>query len=279
MTTRNNEFYIAAIRAHAPDFKNIRRPENPGCTSSVFLVDTNDETRVYRFKDNNVLFRNMKITRVLQDYKIPVPDSRLFYYCGAACEIYKYNPDLTLADKIANGMSESDIFNIYCDVLRIQYEIGKIPLSKFSPAVRKTLGYTKVLKSTMKQLNMPMAELAAVVFHPLACMSNQQLFHTDFHPGNILVDKNGRVSQILDIDAVATCNETWGLTRLLHSYPLTNHDQLLDYYEKLTGHKTNRLLIKGSFPLMRFSKNVFHKMKSVYTYAMNTIPQSQKIKD
>ena len=77
-----------------------------------------------------------------------------------------------------------------------------------------------------------------------------RVLHNDLNNKNILVDDNKHVVRLIDLDAVALCNESFSVMMTLRTYPLTNNLEYMEYYEDTMGRRINRSAITKGLQIL-----------------------------
>ena len=88
MPPHSKEFYHAAIKNAFSDAWDVRKPIVPGGVSPVFLCDTPSGTKVCRFSEYEIVFRNRHVSDILNLYNIPAPHARVHTYLDTWFELY-----------------------------------------------------------------------------------------------------------------------------------------------------------------------------------------------
>ena len=85
------------------------------------------------------------------------------------------------------------------------------------------------------------------------------MLHNDIYDKNMLVDGTHGLARLIDLDAVALCNESFSVMMTLRMYPLANHCEYMDYYEDTMQRKINREAIMTGLKIL----NTIRKTKSI----------------
>lgn len=271
MTVHTNEFYHAAIKTAYPDSWNLRVPPVLGTVCPVFFCDTPTGTRVCRFSDYDIVFRNRRISHLMSLYDIPVPQTQVHAYLDTWFESYDYCASPTFYECSVAGMSDADIFNVYKRATDIQHKIADVPLADFNPGRRKYM--YEVFSATQKMRVHPvLAYVYGTVHRLFSTRGSVRVLHNDLNRKNILVDDNLDVPRILDLDAIALCNESFSVLMTLRTYPLTNISEYLDYYEDTMERKLNRPAIIGGLKILNAIRTPQVALNRVLWRGYNTPP-------
>ena len=104
-----------------------------GGVCPVFLCDTPAGTKVCRFNDHEIIFRNRYVSELLALNDIPAPQTTVHAYFDCRFETYDYCPTPTLYEQIQSGMINTDVFEAYKQITEIQRRISEIPCEYFKP--------------------------------------------------------------------------------------------------------------------------------------------------
>lgn len=249
MKLHTDEFYYSAIKNAFPNSWNIRVPAVAGLVSPVFICDTPTGPKVCRFSEYDIVFRNRYVSNLLTLNDIPVPRTDIRAYMDSWFEVYDYCPSQTLYERVNAGMTDTEIFNTYKRVIDIQRQISDISPIDFRPGRCKHMSEVFFVTQCMR-LPTILSQLYTSVHKLFSTRGKMYVLHNDLNSRNVLVDDNGHVSRLIDLDAVALCNESFSVLMSLRMYPLDNCAQYLDYYEDTMGRKLNRSAILDGLKIM-----------------------------
>ena len=109
----------------------------------------------------------------------------------------------------------------------------------------------KYLQQTKKMRVHPMLARTYRAVHRLFSDGGDiRVLHNDLYDKNILVNAQAKVERIIDLDAVALCNESFSVMMTLRTYPLTNNLEYMEYYEDTMGRKINRSAITKGLQIL-----------------------------
>lgn len=271
MKTHSNEFYHSAIKNAFPDAWDVRKPVVPGGVSPVFLCDTPSGTKVCRFSEHEIVFRNRDVSNLLNLHDIPVPKTRVHAYIDTWFESYDYCPAPTFFEHIKVGMTDAEIFDIYKRATDIQQQISEIPPVYFKPS--KYMHMHEIFAATQKMRVHPALAQAYGAIHKLFSNNgNVRVLHNDLNSKNILVNTNKQVARLIDLDAVALCNESFSVMMTLRTYPLTNHLEYMEYYEDIMGRKINRSAITNGLKILDTIRKPQVALNRLLWHGYNTPP-------
>ncbi len=243
MKKYSTDFYHTAIKSYYPTATNIRLPVVSGSIADVFLADVAPgKTFVYKFNDTPIIRRNHELCEQLNLRNIPIPRTTTHAYMQTSFEVYPYCPDKTLCEHMDAGITNNQIFDVYCDVIRAQKQISEIKLNEVS--LDNMTHFRKILmKNIQRASRSPITRTNAILQANMSRTGTQLLLHNDINPKNILANDEYRFSKLIDMDAIAFCNEDYSVMRMLQFYPLGNTDELLDFYEDTMQRTLHRTLI------------------------------------
>lgn len=264
MQRHTEDFYHSAIKVTFPNSWDIRKPVICGAHSPVFLVDTPDGTQVCKFNDPELIFHNRTAGNLMTQHNIPIPQTAVHAYMDAWFETYPYCPDKTLQEYIDKAkITREQIFEVYKQAIDIQNQISQIPAIEFRPQTGKY--FSDVFKTAMRwNMRRVMADTYAMVAKHMSEYGESRLLHNDIHAKNILVDDKFNVSRLIDLDAIAVCNDDFSVLQTFLSYPLDNYDEYMDYYEKTMGRKLNRGVIMGTLRFLRLIRAQRRKLDALF---------------
>ena len=239
MQKLSDEFYQTAIKSVFHDAVEIRAPVVPGIVAKVFIFQTKNGPRVCRFNEKTLVERNQKLTKILYDYGTPVKLIKAHEYKGQYFESYEFDPHQTLKEALPD-MSETEIIDTYKSVLRIQANLVRFPIEKFSQI--DNAHFMDVYKITMPQYinNGLLRYLYRTIYKHFSVGKNTCVAHNDLTPANMLVsDDHHNIVRLIDIDSISICNENMAIFSMLRFYPLSNFKEIIEYYQDISGHKLN----------------------------------------
>lgn len=261
MLPHSQEFYHAAIKVAYPDACDIRHPALTGMTAPVFLADVNTTTRVFKFNFAPLVFKNKIASNLLQEYDIPVPCTKIHAYLDTWFESYEYCPLKTLQEHINAGIDDKTIFNAYTKTIEIQNKIANISPREF--VTHKLRYYHDILGLFAKRRPFPI-NLYQKSLNAMSRMGKMKILHNDIHPGNILYSPDNNTVRLIDLDAVALCNENFTMMTTLQRYPLNDIDALMGAYRKICGRRLDDNAIKFMLNVTAKIHNTRVKLEDCY---------------
>lgn len=251
MQKLSNEFYSAAIKTVFPDAENITTPNVVGHVANVFMFQTENGPRICRFNEHNIIERNYKLTHILYDMGAPIMPTNPHVYLGQYFESYEYDPHPTLHETMKT-MTKNQIIDAYKSAICVQGHLASLPVQKFSTL--RDVHFMDVYNKTMPHYvdNKMMQRLYSIMYKHFAVGKNMYIMHSDLTPANMLVndDKNG-ICKLIDFDAISICNEDMAIFGMLRRYPFNNVNEIIEYYQDITGHDLNRREIIGMLKLFK----------------------------
>ncbi|MBQ5699710.1 MAG: hypothetical protein IIV74_00235 [Alphaproteobacteria bacterium] len=242
MKIYSDEFYYSVIRTVFPGTKSVQKPNVLGMVSPVFICVTDDGTIVCRFSEPDLLFYNNKIGNTLNANNVPVPKTSVHFCRGCWFESYEYCPDLTLYEHMQCGMSNEAVFDVYKQSINIQRAISEILSKDFSVEYKRRMSGVFAINQKMR-LHPLLAKTYAAIYTRFANCGTMQSLHNDIHSRNMLVSNEGNLSCLIDLDAIALCNESFSVLQTLRLYPLSNHMEFIECYEDTMKRTVNRSAI------------------------------------
>ncbi len=271
MKLHSDAFYHSAIKNAFPNSWNLRTPHVPGGVSPVFMCDTPCGTYVCRFSDYDIVFRNHRASNLLALHDIPTPRTTIHAYLDSWFESYEYCPSPTFFERAEKSMSDAEIFDIYKQATDIQRQISDIPPADFKPERGKYMH--EIFTTTQKMRVHPiLAHTYGFVHRMFSNNGTMRIFHNDLNSKNILVDDNLCVSRLIDLDAIALCNESFSVLMTLRTYPLNNYDEYMDYYEDTMQRRINRRAIMGGLRFLNAIREPQVALNRLLWHGYNTPP-------
>ncbi len=255
MQDNYEDFYRHIIKVAYPEATDIRHPTVRGGVCPVFLADINKSTKVFKFNTCKIACRNRTISNLLGDHDINVPQTTVCAYNSEWFERYDYCPDKTLFEYIqADTLTKQQIENVYKQALDKQAQMSEIKPIMFGP--NPLLEYPDVFAASMRQKLSPwLVDFYAYFVRILATRGDMRLMHNDINPKNLLITPNAQLTKMLDLDSVATANESFALLMALRHYPLDNQPEMIEYYQDKTGRKVNEKAIMHGIKILDTLRN------------------------
>ena len=131
----------------------------------------------------------------------------------------------------------------------------------------------EIFAATQKMRVHPALAQAYGAIHKLFSNNgNVRVLHNDLNSKNILVNTNKQVARLIDLDAVALCNESFSVMMTLRTYPLTNHLEYMEYYEDIMGRKINRSAITNGLKILDTIRKPQVALNRLLWHGYNTPP-------
>lgn len=237
----------------------------------MFLCDTPTGTKVCRFSDHEIVFRNRYVSELLALNDIPAPQTTVHAYFDCRFETYDYCPTPTLYEQIQSGMINTDVFEAYKHIIEIQRRISEIPCEHFKP--HKCRYMYEIFTANQKMRVHPMlARIYGAVHRLFSDGGDIRVLHNDLYDKNILVNAQAKVDRIIDLDAVALCNESFSVMLTLRTYPLGNNLEYMEYYEDTMGRKINRSAIINGLKILNAIRKPQVALNRLLWHGYNTPP-------
>ncbi len=256
MNKHDDNFYHAVITHFFPDAHNIRKPQVLGWVApAIYIVDTKDQTLVCKFNQQEIILHNKHISDILNSHDINIPKTTVHNLFGTWFEAYQYRPEKTLHELIENGISDEHIFIAYKKALEIQHKISQIKTSDISiPHCPRFFDIINRLGTT---------SLYRKIFYISSLFGKQYLLHNDIYPRNILYSPETQEVHLIDLDSIAISNLSIQAITLFRHYPCQNTNELVQEYQKLTGHKPNTKLLWCADKILHTPGAIKCKIKNI----------------
>lgn len=205
MSLLPNDLYSRAILNYAPMTTDIASPSVSGANASVFIARGPTEKQIFRYKSDAVSLRNHDISKILINYNIRMPRTKIYFFNERAIEVYPYIPGRTLYEYILDGLTQREIKRIYVDIAAGMKRMGQIPVSKFDKIPNKDcaqIARNNILTKTHSHI------LAQGVYYGTQILNHgpKTICHCDLNPRNIILDDKRKLAGILDLDAISVAN-------------------------------------------------------------------------
>ncbi len=247
-------FFHAAIKNSFPNATNIRTPD--GCTPNkpIFLADTRKRGPIIcKFVDSRIATRDKQVSENLTRKGFNIPKINIHGYFAQWYEVYKYNPNPTLAEFIAKLPGDDKIFDTYKQVLDFQAQLSESSLDEIYSSRGKYFYDVYKISPTVAR---PKALFNAII-KATSQYHNVRLLHCDLHPANIICKKDGTLDQIIDVTGIALASEEFAMISLLDGFPLPDmSEELMDYYDSITHRKLDRKFIRAGLAARKFQKKL-----------------------
>lgn len=250
-----NNDYIEIIKNQAATPTEIKPVtkilNNDVKNSSLFHVNQFGKTFIYKISDHETSFRNLMLAQALLQNDVHVPDSKVFISGGEYLETYEMIPGTTLSGAIFhNSLTNDKIEQILRDTLIFDKKITEITpkITRFS---QQLILHERRKNHNAQEFGKLLAKLHYTINKKQTTYGNVALHHADLNPSNILLDDNGTVTALLDLDSLALCDEYTMLSQILFYWPNTSIDMTIKTYESVFGKKINKRHLEN---LMLFRK-------------------------
>lgn len=240
---RKDEHFLK-IKTIYPDMINISKPVTLGCIRSVYIVEDPKGKFICRFVDQNAAKHNLKASKTLRAYGIPVPDVQIYAFDGSWCETYPFIPGKTFHERLLEGLPKEKIDDIYQQIFNISYKISEIPYDD--------------------SFNVSMPFATKIIHSGLSLFSSEKtvLIHSDLHAKNVILDDNDNVSGILDLDTVSPDKLT-----VANAITMRDAQQVYGYDIK----RFSKLNISGDFNDLERRVNIWNIFAKFYKKIPNII--------
>ncbi len=201
-------FYHHAILSVSRSIKSVTQPVVSGCNSRVFIVeDAKGNKTVFRFDYRANAHRDYDVSQILLAHQINAPRVSLHLYQGQFFETYPYLPGRTLQEQLTtrHDWREINRHDIFTEIAWQMKKIADIPVRDFKNIENKdcsSVARTNILDATHNSI------LGyAIKYGTMLLNSGEQcVCHCDLTPQNVIWDKDGRISAVLDLNAVSIAN-------------------------------------------------------------------------
>lgn len=241
-----NTFYQDAIRSRRGDATNIREPRIRGSQRNVLFADTPDGARVFKFSSPELVVKDEKISNQYKMAGIPVPNITSHQYRGLSFEEYPIIPGRTLYEAIGDGIGADDIRRIYRQILDNFAKMARVRAGSL-PHENINLAHYVARENVSTANNRTLGNVIWMLVYlmNLGADKNIGLFHFDITPKNVIISDDGHLAGFIDIETVGICNKNFAFGMMAAKYQQLGFDinELVDYYENITGDKLNRTRI------------------------------------
>lgn len=264
--TDNFHFYKNIVYQTLPRANFIWTPVIAGAKQNVVLASVpNDGTYVFKFTDKNYAIRNMGIARALRDAGVPAPEIVAQQFNGQWFEMYPAVSGQTLYECIGDGISHTELVDIYTNLLKLFEKMSQIDFVDIDFCNLKH-AHQIAYRDTKQTNNAFFGRLvsAAVQLMNVGASKSQGLYHHGMTPKNIMISNRGEITGILDIDEAGICNPNYALGVMLAKAKIIGMDinALCNEYERITGQRINRSQISAIIGIQNFGRNLLYKTKS-----------------
>lgn len=243
----------------------IRTPKIRGSLDSVFISKSQSSRieYVYKFNHPALALKNAVVARMLNDHGIPAPEINIHLNSGQCFEQYRIIPGKTLYECIGDGMDSSAIDSVYAEILAMFYKMSMINWRSID-----SMKYSKthhVAKINISDVNNPFVGnlfSRAVQLMNIGTESNRGLYHCGITPKNIIIDPDGHVAGLVDMDEVAIADKNYAFGMMAAKYYQLRGqiNNLIDQYELISGQTLNAPKIRSISTVTNFGKYIMWHM-------------------
>ncbi len=255
-------FFHTVIKKTCPNVTDIKRIDSCAPNKPIFLAETLKSTPiVFKFVDSRIAMRDRFVSDRLAAKKLPILRIKISGYEAQWYETYKFNPCCTLDEYIKQNLDDDRIIKTYKQVLDVQAQIAESCLDDAGSNTGKYFLDTYKITAPRTRSKI-LTDVYSIVIKYLSQRHNLRLLHNDLNRKNILCNPDGSLNQIIDITGVSLASEEFAMISLLCHFPLPDaSDELIDYYNKITGRKLDRRFIHAGVNLIKQKQRFQEKLR------------------
>ena len=266
MTDKIPEFYIDAIYNVFHRVIDIQYPTQRGSQNNVLFVKTADGDFVAKFNTRDMVIKNYDVSHLARQNGILAPDISIMGYKNTWFERYPLIQGKTLFERMKDGMPMPAIKRAFDEILTQFLHMDNLPIQNIRS--NKCINVHDAVYANGRNTSGPV--LARILMSCVYLMNrgrehNVGLYHTELTPKNVIVDENGKLISLLDIDGMAICNRSFAFSVFADKWAQAGFDlnELYDKYEHMTGRKINRARINAMLNTVHAGKYImFHTNKN-----------------
>ena len=256
------EIYKLAIKAKYPNAQNLRTPVVCGSQQNVIFADIDNKTIVFKFGTEDIIKKNVAISKTYLDFGIPVPRIKMKQYNNLFFEEYEQLAGKTLYEAINEGMPADKIKKVYRQILKNIAKMCKITPDALKNKPNKNIHL--VAREHVTNVNNVILGnicMALIYIVNLGTKKDTAVFHSDITPKNTIVSNDGILVGFVDLDSVAIANLNYIFSAMAAKYQQMGFDisELCDYFEKISNIKLNRTRISTIANANSFAKKMLWK--------------------
>ena len=194
------------IKKIYPNTTFVFRPFTQTTIHDVYIIESLGKKYICRFSDKFVAQHNLQVSKILTDYKIPVPVVSVYNFGDCWCETYPFIYGKTLHERLIEGLSGNKLDNIYCQLFEFFDNISNIPSDKIN-SVPISLT-SKIIRKTFDLLN----------------PSDKKLCHTDLQSKNIILNESDDIRALIDLDSVMPGNLSFAKMKTINDAQIHGYD-------------------------------------------------------
>ena len=245
----NQDKHISTIKKLHGENATIYKPKICGIAHSVYVAENNEHKTVYRFSNEITAHHNLFVSQQLQSIGLCVPNVSVCNCDGQCIETYPFIEGKTFHERLVEGLSIEKQDAVYKQLFDISYKISKIPYD-----YQFELPHPIILKTI------------SLLFRTLG-IKQKEIYHTDLHARNIILDKQDNVRAILDLDAVYPEYFSVVLLHLIqdakgYNYPIDN----MKYFSKLIDNKNCIFNLETQMKIYSIIRNTFRFFANDFIY-------------
>ena len=264
MKNTPKKFFDAVLHAY-PDATNLRIPNTVGSQNNLIFADIKNKTHAFKFGTPERLNKNESVSKLYRMRKIPCPDIKIRESDGLFFEDYEILDGITLFEAIENGMSDDKIKQIYREIIDCIDKMKRIPnIPLYTNKNKYVHQFAKEHITNTNGAILGRICMAAVYSANIGNQNDMALYHSDITPKNTIVSQDGHLLAFIDLDSVSISNINYIFGMMAAKYIELGFDidELILYYEKISGKKLNRHHVSMIANSMFFIKKTLWKLSN-----------------
>lgn len=262
MTEQVFESYKTAIYNTFHDVVDITYPALRGSQNNLLFVKTAGGDFVAKFNTRDMVIKNHDVSSFARKNGILAPDISVRNYDDMWFECYPLVRGKTLFERIGDGMPTCAIKRAFDEMLVQFTYMDALPVKSIHS--NKCINVRRMTYQHVKNANNVF--LAHVLSTFVYCMNygaarDSGLYHVDISPKNVVVDENGKLISLLDMDSMAICDCNYAFGALADKWASLgfNVNELYDKYEDMTCRKLNRGRINVMLNMLHLGKHIMFR--------------------
>jgi len=228
-----------------------------GWTNIVYEVNSNDGNYFFRFPRDDFWIRTIVKDCEFANYiygktNYNTVDLKLFNDNNRAFSVHKKIEGRALSE-IINDLDKEQTKQISKEIAEFMYQLHTVKFNKKDVFSTNNIGLNLTdFLNELIELHLLKEDKVFWKYDEFSKKDNTCLVHGDLNPGNIIVDKNGHISAVIDFGFAGFGNKYFDIARILSRVPPEDFKNgIINAYEEISGEKLDYDVLNKEIKLWR----------------------------